>query len=340
MKAVLVKKPKHLEIIDIEKPVLTRSTDVIIKMTAAGICGSDIGIYNGTNAAATYPRIIGHEMVGIVHEIGSEVKNLKIDDRVIINQVISCGKCYPCQNNRGNVCDNLAVRGVHVDGGYQEYIVVPSEDCYKLPNSISDIDAVMIEPTTIAIQACTRANLQKNDTLLIYGAGALGSSILRIANQICDNIIVSDVEDNKLKDAKNFGAKHIINPLKDNIIEKIKEYTNNRGVTVSIDAVCIKNSLMTLLNVTGNAGRIITMGFSTDTTEVNQFLITSKEIDIKGSRLQNKMFAKAIEMIENNKLNLNGYVSHTFPITKAQEAFDFIFTKNSSIRKVVLTFDF
>ena len=89
-------------------------------MTAAGICGSDRGIYNGTNAAATYPRIIGHEMVGVVDEIGPDVKNLKVGDRVIINQVISCGHCYPCSLGRGNVCDNLKVRGVHVDGGYRE----------------------------------------------------------------------------------------------------------------------------------------------------------------------------------------------------------------------------
>lgn len=170
MKAVQIVSPNNLQVIDVEKPSIDEKNNVMIKMTAAGICGSDVGIYHGTNAAATYPRIIGHEMVGRVDEVGSNVKNLKVGDRVIVNQVTSCGHCYPCKIGRGNVCDNLKVRGVHIDGGYREYIAVPESDCYLLPDSLSDQDAVMIEPTTIAIQSCTRAQLEKDDMLLIFGA--------------------------------------------------------------------------------------------------------------------------------------------------------------------------
>ena len=118
----------------------------------------------------------------------------------------------------------------------------------------------------------------------------------------------------------------------------VKQYTGGRGTTVSIDAACIKDSLMNLLKVTGNAGRVITMGFSTAATEVNQFLITSKELDVRGSRLQNRMFGKAIELIQEGKLDLNGSASHTFPIDRAQEAFDFADTHDPSIRKIVFTF--
>lgn len=339
MKAVKVIEPNKLELIDIEKPSIDEKNNVLVRMTAAGICGSDVGIYHGTNAAATYPRIIGHEMVGKVSEIGENVKNLKVGDRVIINQVTSCGQCYPCKIGRGNVCDNLAVRGVHIDGGYREFIAVPETDCYILPASISDNDAVMIEPTTIAIQSCTRAQLDKDDMLLIYGSGALGSSILKIAKLICENIIVADVNEEKLEEAKNNGAKHIINVNKENLFEKVKEYTDNHGSTVSIDAVCNSDSLINLLKATGNAGRVMTMGFSTAPTQINQFLITSKELDVRGSRLQNKMFGKAIELINQGKLNLNDSVSHTFSLLDAQKAFDFVDTRDPSIRKVVLTFE-
>ncbi|MDJ8939446.1 Zn-dependent alcohol dehydrogenase, partial [Clostridium perfringens] len=106
------------------------------------------------------------------------------------------------------------------------------------------------------------------------------------------------------------------------------------------DAVCNKDSLSQLLQATGNAGRVITMGFSTSPTEINQFVITSRELDVRGSRLQNKMFGKAIELIQDGKLDHTGSVSHTFPLTKAQEAFDFVDSHDPSIRKVVLTFDF
>lgn len=339
MKAVQVLNPEQLSVIDVEKPTLKEKNNVLVRMTAAGICGSDVGIYHGSNAAATYPRIIGHEMVGVVEELGADVAELKIGDRVIINQVTSCGHCYPCRIGRGNVCDDLKVRGVHIDGGYREFIAVNVSDCYVLPDNISDVDAVMIEPTTIAIQSCTRAQLEKDDMLLIMGAGALGSTILKIARQICDHIIVTDIMDSKLEAARENGAKYTVNILKEDLEEKIKEYTCGHGSTVSIDASGTKDSLMTLLKLTGNAGRVMTMGFSTAPVEANQFLITSKELDVRGSRLQNKMFGRAIEMIKEGKLDLTGSVSHTFPLTKAQEAFDFIDSHDPSIRKIVLTFD-
>lgn len=339
MKAVQIASPEQLKIVDVEKPVIDNRNNVLIRMTAAGICGSDVGIYHGTNAAATYPRIIGHEMVGRVAEIGASVTGLKVGDRVIVNQVTSCGECYPCRMGRGNVCDHLAVRGVHIDGGYQEYIAVPEADCYLLPDSLSDEDAVMIEPTTIAIQSCTRAQLEKDDMLLILGAGALGSTILKIARQMCDHIIVADILDNKLEAAKENGAKYTIHVLKEDLEEKVREYTNGRGATVSIDASGTSDSLMKLLRATGNAGRVMVMGFSTAPIEINQFLITSKELDVRGSRLQNKRFGDAIRLIQEGKLDLKGSVSHTFPLTKAQEAFDFVDSRDPSIRKIVLMFD-
>lgn len=337
MKSVQIVEPDILRIVDVPKPVVDEHNTVLVKMTAAGICGSDIGIYHGTNAAATYPRIIGHEIVGRVEQVGPSVQNLKVGDRVIVNQVTSCGHCYPCRMNRSNVCDHLKVRGVHIDGGYREFLAVPEEDCYLLPDSISDVDAVMIEPTTIALQACARAELQKDDFLLLLGSGALGSSILKIARQFCETIIVADINDEKLAIAKQNGATHVINVFDEDIVAKTKEYTEGHGATVSIDAVCNKNSLLSLLKATGNAGRVITMGFSLAPIEINQFVITSKELDIRGSRLQNKMFGKAIEMINEGKLDLSDSVSHIYPLTSAQEAFDFIDTKDPSIRKIVLT---
>ena len=176
--------------------------------------------------------------------------------------------------------------------------------------------------------------------LLIYGEGELGSSILKIAHTICDHIIVADIMDDKLSEAKAHGAQFTINAATEDFQAKVLEYTHGRGATVSIDAACVKNSLLLLLQATGNAGRVITMGFSTAPTEVNQFLITSKELDVRGSRLQNKMFGKAIEMIKEGTLDLNNSISHTFPLTKAQEAFDFVDSRDPSIRKIVFTFDF
>ena len=339
MKAVQVVKPGELKVIDVKKPTINEHENVLIKMKAAGICGSDMGIYHGTNAAATYPRIIGHEIVGVVEDVGENVKSLKRGDRVIVDQVVNCGHCYACRKGRGNVCGNLKVRGVHIDGGYEEYLAVPEHDCYLLPDSLSDVEAVMIEPTTIAIQSCSRAELCEEDTLLILGYGALGSSILKIARLSGAQIIVADVVEEKLQEALKNGAKYVINIAKEDVVERVKELTDGYGSTVSIDAACVKDSLLTVLKATGNAGRVITMGFAVAPTEVNQFLITSKELDVRGSRLQNKKFQKAIDLIKEGKLDLSETVSHTYPFEKAQEAFDFEDSKDPSMRKVALTFE-
>ncbi len=338
MKAIQIVKPGEIKLIEMEKPEITGQDHVLIKMTAAGICGSDVGIYHGTNAAATYPRVIGHEMVGVIERTGDHVTHLKPGDRVIVDQVVNCGHCYACRIGRGNVCADLQVRGVHIDGGYREYIEVPEKDCYLLPEGLSDETAVMIEPLTIAIQSCSRAELCKDDTLLIYGAGALGSSILKIARLSGAKIIVADIVEEKLADAVENGADFTINSGKEDVTVRAKELTGGYGPTVCIDAACTKDSLLTLLKTAGNAGRVMTMGFSVNPVEVNQFLITSKELDVRGSRLQNKKFQTAIRLIQEGRLDLTGSVSHTFPLEKAKEAFEFIDSKDASIRKVVLTF--
>lgn len=340
MKAVKIMKPNELQIIDMEKPAIDEKNNVLVKIHVAGICGSDVGIYHGKNAAATYPRVIGHEMVGEIVETGENVTKRKVGDRVIIDQVTACGHCYACRKGRPNVCENLQVRGVHIDGGYREYMAVPESDCYLLPETLSYEDAVMIEPTTIAVQACSRAELVFEDNLMIIGAGALGSSILRIARLYNPHkIIMVDIEEDKLKESLENGVTDIINSKMEDVVEKAHELTDGYGPTVVIDAACFHGSFLTACKCAGNAGRVITMGFGVDPDEINQFAITSKELDVRGSRLQNRKFQTVIDMVNKGKVNLNNSISHRFYFEDAQKAFDFNDTHDPSIRKIVLTFD-
>ena len=184
MKGVQIVEPNKLQIVDLEKPKIDKENNVLVRMVASGICGSDVGIYHGTNAAATYPRIIGHENVGIVEEVGEGATKVKVGDRVIIDQVTACGHCYACRKGRPNVCGNLKVRGVHIDGGYREYMAVPDKDCYLVPEMLSDEEAVMIEPTTIAVQCCSRAELESEDTVMIIGRRRLCPQRARGVEQV------------------------------------------------------------------------------------------------------------------------------------------------------------
>ena len=340
MKGIQIVKPEELRVIEMDVPQLDDTNNVLVKIRAAGICGSDVGIYHGTNAAATYPRVIGHEMVGEVVRTTATAKKVKVGDRVIIDQVTSCGHCWACRHNRPNVCQQLRVRGVHIDGGYREYMAVPDTDCYLLPDSLRYEDAVLIEPTTIALQACDRAQITPDDEVLILGVGALGTRMLSIARLSGAKIIVADVVGERLQEALENGAAHAINLTKEDLDERLKAYTTDGyGPTLSIDCACTKDSLGNLIRVSGNAGRIITMGFSVAPTEVTNFGITSKELDIRGSRLQNKKFQSAIDLIREGKIDLDHKISHTFHFLEAQKAFDFNDTRDPSIRKIVLTFD-
>ena len=340
IKAVQIVKPNDLRIIDMDKPTIDAKNNVLVKIKAAGICGSDVGIYHGTNAAATYPRVIGHEIVGVVEEVGGNAKKIKVGDRVIVDQVTACGTCYACRKGRPNVCEHLQVRGVHIDGGYREYMAVPESDVYVLPDSLSYQDAVMIEPTTIAVQACSRAQLEVQDTVMIIGAGALGSSMLRIVNLYSPRkVIVVDIDEPKLEAALQNGATDVINSKTEDVVTRAKELTDGYGPTVVIDCACFHGSFLTACKAAGNASRVITMGFSIAPDEINQFVITSKELDVRGSRLQNHRFQTVIDLINKGKIDLNGSISHTFKLTDAQAAFDFNDTHDPSIRKIALLND-
>ena len=338
--AVQVAAPHDLRVIEMDMPKLTEENNVLVKLTAVGLCGSDLGIYHGTNAAAVYPRVIGHEIVGVVAEVGPTATKVKPGDRVIVDQVTACGRCYACRHNRPNVCRNLKVRGVHIDGGLREYIAVPDSDCYLLPEGLRDVDAVLIEPTTIALQACGRAELTEEDEVLIYGTGALGSRMLSVARLSGARIICADIVDARLEDALRNGAYATVNPAREDLAEGLRELTTEGyGPTLSIDCACTADSLGTLIGVTGNAGRVITMGFSVAPTAVTQFGITSKELDIRGSRLQNRKFQQAIDLVKAGKIDLDHRTSHYYPFREAQKAIDFADTRDPSIKKIVFTFD-
>ena len=169
MKAIEVLKPGIIDIVEKDMPEIINDTDVIVKTKATGICGSDIHIYHGTNAVATYPRVIGHEAVGEVHEIGPAVENVKVGDRVILEPIEYCGECYACRSGRPNVCENLKVRGVHSDGGFAEYFKAQADKLHILSDNIEWSEAVMIEPFSIGSQVCYRSQVKKDDVVMIFG---------------------------------------------------------------------------------------------------------------------------------------------------------------------------
>lgn len=338
MKAIEVLKPGIIDIVEKDMPEIINDTDVIVKTKATGICGSDIHIYHGTNAVATYPRVIGHEAVGEVHEIGPAVENVKVGDRVILEPIEYCGECYACRSGRPNVCENLKVRGVHSDGGFAEYFKAQADKLHILSDNIEWSEAVMIEPFSIGSQVCYRSQVKKDDVVMIFGAGPTGLAVLENAKHLGAVVVILDMNENRLEFAKSYGADYTLNPTKVDVKEELNKITDGMLANVVVDAVGSPKILSEAVYLTSVAGRIVSMGFLDQDAPINMLEITKKEISLVGSRLQTHQFANCVEYFKNNKVNLTGLITNTFKYEDIKEAIDLIENKPEEVGKVILTF--
>lgn len=339
MKAIQVIEPGKLSIINKDMPKIQSKNEVMIKVKAAGICGSDMHIYHGTSPVATYPRVIGHEFVGEIAKVGDNVKDLYIGDRVVVEPILYCGECYACKSGRHNVCEELEVMGVHTDGGFQEYIVVPENKVHKFNSQLDWKKAVLIEPFTIAAQVTSRGDVRKGDYVFIIGAGPIGLCVLQYAKHKGATCIVSDIDDEKLATAKEQGADYVLHSIKDDVKKKVLEITNGMGANVTIDAACLTQTFEQAVEVTSVAGRIVVMGFIDKPSNIPQLPITKKEITISGSRLQTNKFPEVVKLFNENKLNPKALVSHVFKFTEIKEAIELIESQKEKTTKVILEFD-
>jgi L-gulonate 5-dehydrogenase len=287
---------------------------------------------------ATYPRVLGHEIAGEIIETGSGVTGFSKGDRVVMDPVMHCGTCYQCTHNRRNVCRNLKVRSVHIDGGYQEYIVLPEKSIYKIPDILSWEEAVMIEPFTIAEQVCARAALVNDDVVFIMGAGPVGLSVLKRVKLSGATCFISDILDTRLELAKSYGADEVIHALQTDAIAEVKKLTNGDGATVVIDAVCSIKSFEQSLEAVCAAGRVIPLGFNPHPSAIAQLGITAREIDIRGSRLHNNRFPEVIGHIAAGRIKVADMITHRFPFMEVRDAFHLMEDAKAEKGKVILKF--
>lgn len=339
MKVARVISPKNLEICEVPMPEITNDEEVLIKVKAAGICGSDIHIYHGTSPVATYPRVIGHEVVGEIIKLGEKVTKFEVGDHIIMDPVIGCGECYPCSIGRPNVCSYLKVRGVHEDGGYQEYLVLPQNSVHKISKELSWNEAVMIEPFTIAAQIVSRGEVTKRDTVFIMGAGPVGLCVVQAIKRIGAKCIISDFIDSRLELARKMGADITINPSKEDVEKVIMSETDGLGAPVIIDAVCIPQTFEQAVKLAASAGRVILLGFTDAPSQIAQLEITKKELDVKGSRLHSNKFPQVIEWFNNREVDPKLLISNVYDFCDIRKAIEQVENNPTEVYKVILKFD-
>ncbi len=337
MKAAVIPKPGIIYIEERDIPEIRNEDDILIKVKAAGICGSDLHIYHGKSPVATYPRVIGHEFVGEVVDKGKGVKKLNIGDRVAVEPILYCGECYPCRKGRHNVCEKLEVLGVHRDGGFQEYIVVSEKNAYPFGDQIPWEEAALIEPFTIAAQVRERGLVQERDNVFIIGAGPIGLCILQYLLLFNVRCGISDICENRLNLAREIGAHFTINAKLSDTEKEVFSYFP-KGANVVIDAVGLPETFEQAIKLASSAGRVVLLGFDRNPSSIPQAPLTLKELTISGSRLQANKFPEIIKLFEKGKIKASKLISHIFPFEKIVDALNLIERERDRVCKVILIF--
>jgi L-gulonate 5-dehydrogenase len=339
LKAITVIKPNQIEMLEVEKPSITSPDQVLVRIRATGICGSDVHVAHGTNPYAVYPRVIGHEASGTVEEVGDSVSDLNPGDGVVFEPITYCGTCYACRTGHHNVCRELKVLGCSVDGTFREYAVVGRSQLYKYhTDKMSFVQAAACEPYTIGAQANWRGNVQPGDVVLVHGAGPIGLVVADVAKSRGATVIVSEPNENRLAMAKAFGADYLINPMKEDLDALIGRLTGGEGVNVIFEAAGVPELLTHAVEVLSPAGRLVAMTFGKEPIPVNFRALNAKELTILGTRHQFQKFPETVEQFPGRLDRVNQLITHMFPAAEFKKAFDVLADKNGGAAKVVLTF--
>jgi len=337
MKSIVVTQPGVLAIQVGERPQ-PGPDEVRVKVKYAGVCGSDVHIYRGHNPFASYPRIIGHEFFGHIDAVGTNIDQGRIGQRVVIDPVLSCGQCYPCSVGRPNVCLHLQVLGVHRDGGFSEYACVPARNAYVTTAAISDRQAVLIEPFSIAANITAQLRPDQRDIALVYGAGPMGLAVIQVLKAVygVSHIVAVDRIDTRLERAVACGADEIVN-IQHTVLQ---DYFHARGLlpTLIVDAACHPAILSQAIALASPAGRIGIMGFSDEDSLLRQKDMTSKELSIFSSRLNSARFAQVITWLNEKKFNPEHLITHCLDFQQATAALQLFENEPATCCKILLQF--
>jgi len=319
VKAVKIPEPWKVELVELPKPE-PKQGEALLKVHMAGICGSDIGAFRGANSLVSYPRVIGHEIAGEILSIPQDnKKGLKPGDKVIVDPYLYCGECYPCSIGRTNCCTSLRVLGVHIEGGMAEYFTHPADMLVKVPDDMEWELIPLAEPLTIALHGLHRAQLKAGEHIAISGAGPIGLLAAMGALHYGAEPILIDLVEERLQMARELGVRCTVNLAKENLEEKIKEYTNGRMVQVAMEASGAKPAILNAFNIVANAGRVILTGWPKDATEIDTGLFTRKELDVRGARTSAGEFEEAVELIYTGKVDARGILTKVISLEEAPE---------------------
>lgn len=331
MKAVILYGPNNFDSGEFDKPQIG-DNDILLKMKSAAICGTDIRILEGKKTKGVrYPSIIGHEICGIIDEVGKNVKYYNVGDKVAIANVMPCKSCHSCLTGRENACLNRKAIGYEYNGGFAEYVLIPDifvdgGNVVKLPENVSFEEGALIEPLACCIRGMKNAGTGFNDTVLILGAGPIGLMHLQLAKIAgAKQVIVSEPINSRREKALKLGADRVVNPNEEDLSKIIMTMTDGIGADIIIMAIGVPTIVNSTIKLCRKGGTVnLFAGFAgtgESTIEVNT--IHYNEITLNGSTAYKREdYLQSKDIVVNKKINLKEIITHRFKIDEFKKAYE------------------
>ncbi len=319
MKAISVLAPRTVKITDIPEPQ-PGPEEVLVDVHYVGLCGSDLNMYRGTFALAKYPRVLGHEVSGVIIGKGEAVPaSLKIGDQVMLSPYSNCGVCPACRAGRPNCCQFNETMGLQRDGALTGKFAIHCSKVF-VNNSLSLQELALVEPLSVGYHAANRGRVSEEDTVLVLGAGTIGIGVIAAAARKGATVIATDIDDTKLAEARKFGAQHTINSTQQDVLEVVRGLTNGEGANVAIEAIGLPDTFRLAIEAVCFAGRVVYVGYAKKEVTYDTTNFVRKELDILGSRNALRVFPAVIKMLAQRQMPFASLISKVYPFAESAAA--------------------
>jgi len=335
MKALVMHGPGDARIDKVVEPSL-KEEEVLLRVRRVGMCGSDLNTFRGKNPLVTYPRVLGHEVAATIEDPGKS--GLNKGTPVTFSPYTSCGVCSSCRQGRHNACVNNQTMGVQRDGAMTEYVAVPAAKLYLAQLDLPEL--CLVEPLTVGAHAAARGRVGREDVVAVFGCGGVGLGAIAASAFRGAAVIAIDVDEAKLETARQAGAKHLVHSGRDDLHERLMEWTDGRGPEVVIEAIGLPHTFRAAVEEVAFAGRVVYIGYAKEPVCYETRLFVQKELDIIGSRnALPEDFREVIRMLEGGNFPVSQTITATVPLEGAPEMLQRWSESPSLFTKIVVNLD-
>jgi L-iditol 2-dehydrogenase len=337
MRALLLDAERHLTLIDMPIPALERPGDVLVRVRAVGVCGSDLHGYLGHTGRRVPPLVMGHEAAGEVVAAGAGVRSLRPGDRVATNTIAACGQCRPCRAGTRSLCERRRILGMDAPGAYAEYVVWPEDSLPGLPDGLSYEAGALAEPLAVALHAVDIAAIRRGDVVFIAGGGPIGvlaHLLARIAG--AGKIIVSDLHAERRSSARAFGADVVVDAASEDPAAVVREATGGSGADVAIEAVGAGVTARHTIDAVRNAGTVVWLGNSERRIEIDMQAVVTRDLTIRGSYgMTGLEFERALALLAAGELPVGEIVNRYATLDDGPALFEELLASPATIKCVI-----